>query len=186
MMAIGLIDVQNDFIFKEGALYVPKAENGLRHWPALIELGDKWDIPVFFTADNHYEEDLELLNNGGQFPSHCMKGTLGQRVILNTDGHHVFNKRCYDVFDSKLGNPKIIEWLYDMNIEHVMLAGLVGNICVQACALGLKKLGIDVTIIDEATVWMDIDDKNNKRESIRVMLEAGVKFTCLDKYAKIK
>jgi nicotinamidase-related amidase len=149
------VDVQNDF-FKGGLLEVPNAESIRMNVKKLIEFARGRNIPVCYTQDLHKIDDKDFK----VFPANCVMNTTGQ---LNIDeatiesNDKVFTKQCVDVFDSNLGNKEINEWLKNNKVKDVYLFGLVGNICVEAAAMGLRKLGINVYIFEQAVMWMDME-----------------------------
>ncbi len=85
------VDVQNDFMKRDGALFVSaleeKAEGAYgaeRIIPNLSKLADyaaKQGMRVMGSVDRHFEGDAELMANGGPFPPHCMDGTEGQKML---------------------------------------------------------------------------------------------------------
>lgn len=174
MKAIAIIDVQKDFMDRDGALAVPGADAIRPTLAQIAQFARDNNILLFFTQDEHDGTEPEMAH----FPLHCMKGTEGQQNIdevKTEDKDIVFRKRCYDVFAPKLGNPDIEKWLKDNIIDKVYIAGVVGNICCEAAAIGMAKRGIDVTIWDDAVVFMDIDE-NNTTKSWEKMHAAGVGF----------
>lgn len=82
-----MVDVQNDFMFADGALYVPNAENIISNIVEVVKKLKENDLPIIATADKHYglkdyaEVETELQVNGGPFPDHCMNGTPGGMLI---------------------------------------------------------------------------------------------------------
>ena len=184
MFGIGLIDVQNDFMLPEGKLYVPSAEKIIRRLAWLCGQARKQldSNVLFFTQDGHDGAEPELKSNGGPFPEHCMKGTFGQENVLEIPtyrnaGEWVFEKQCYDVFDLVLGCPQLVEtMLRGYSVDKVILAGVVGNICVAAAARGFRLRGVEVAIIEDSTVWMDIDEHNNEKVCRKELKDIGVEF----------
>lgn len=176
MKAIGIIDVQKDFMNKDGALYVPNAESIIKRLQELCTAACLIRMPVFFTADEHDGTEPEMSANGGQFPLHCMKGTAGQKFVIASGDYPVFTKRCYNVFDEKYGNKEIRGWLKENDVTEVDLCGVVGNICVEAAAIGLVKLGIKTRILTDAVVWMDLGPDNNRETSVKKLSDMGVLF----------
>jgi nicotinamidase/pyrazinamidase len=179
MYALGIIDIQNDFMNPDGALYVPGAERIKTQLAEEYAHAVSMGYPIFFTADEHDGTEPEMAKNGGLFPLHCMKGTDGQKLIREIKvipDDPVFTKRCYNVFDDTLGNMKIRGWLKDNKVTEIGLVGLVGNICLKAAALGLVKLGIKVTILENIVVWMNIDEQNNEIKAREELVKAGVHF----------
>ncbi len=82
-------DIQNDFSFRDGALFVRAnkvrqalpygAEEKLPNIFALHGYAEKNGWLVLGSADRHFYEDAELVRNaGGVFDDHCMNGTKGQ------------------------------------------------------------------------------------------------------------
>lgn len=175
MKAIGIIDIQKDFMNENGMLCVPNAESIVPELERVCM--NPQGLPMFFTADDHDGTEPEMSVNGGQFPLHCMRGTEGKELILDPKNCPVFTKRCYDVFDEKYGSLNIIPWLKKNEITEVDLCGVVGNICVQAAALGLINLGIKTRILSDAVVWMDLGPDNNKETSVAMLREKGVLFS---------
>ena len=84
------IDTQNDFMNKDGALYVPDAELLKSNLSLLTDYARNKRIPVFGSMDKHFgtpqykERELELTKYGGPFPDHCMNKTPGQLKIPET------------------------------------------------------------------------------------------------------
>lgn len=84
------IDTQNDFMNKDGALYVPDAELIKPNLRKLTEFARENFIPVVGSVDRHFgtleykEMEQELAKWGGPFPDHCMKDTPGEYKIYET------------------------------------------------------------------------------------------------------
>ncbi len=84
------VDTQNDFMNKDGALYVPDAELIKPNLKKLTDFVRGTFIPIFGSMDKHFgtpeykEREEELARNGGPFPDHCMVGTTGQEKISET------------------------------------------------------------------------------------------------------
>jgi nicotinamidase/pyrazinamidase len=196
MKAICFVDCQNDFMDADGALAVPGTDAIRGKLAEIRRFAADRSIQVFFTMDSHDGTEPEMIAQGGPFPPHCIVGTEGEdiipevpivlipvvppRTIFHNPPASVFPKRCYDVFDPIMGNSNIEGWLKEKNIDKVYIVGVVGNICVQAAAIGMAKRGIDVTIWDDAVVFMSIDAENNAIKSWEKMAAAGVGFGLFD------
>lgn len=77
------IDSQVDFLDRErGALFVPDADKLIPNLQALILKGAKDpDTLLIGSLDAHDWSSEEFIENGGQFPRHCVKGTAGQLKV---------------------------------------------------------------------------------------------------------
>ena len=84
------VDTQNDFMNKDGALYVPDAELIKPNLKMLTEFARSKAIPIIGSVDRHFgtEEykarEGELSKWGGPFPEHCMNGKYGEKKIVET------------------------------------------------------------------------------------------------------
>lgn len=101
------VDTQNDFMNKDGALYVPNAELIKPNLAKIREFARKnrgifvmGSVDVHFGTEEYKERETELQRNGGPFPDHCMcmYGTGGINKIDETvidDSPHVGDLTFY-------------------------------------------------------------------------------------------
>jgi len=76
--ALIIVDMLNDFIRPEGALYCgPTAEAIVAFIAKRLEHYRQSDQAVIFLQDSHQPNDLEF----DKFPRHCVAGTWGARII---------------------------------------------------------------------------------------------------------
>jgi len=107
------IDTQNDFMNKDGALYVPDAEPIKPNLRKLTNYTRENFIPVIGSVDRHFgtpeykHREGELQRNGGPFPDHCMNGTVGQMKILETT-LQLNNNRFEEAYDEALYIPHMM------------------------------------------------------------------------------
>jgi len=84
------VDTQNDFMNKDGALYVPEAELIKDNLLMLTNYAKGKYVPILGSVDKHFgtEEykvyEGELTKWGGPFPDHCMDATEGELKIYET------------------------------------------------------------------------------------------------------
>jgi len=86
------VDTQNDFMNKNGALYVPGAEKIKPNLALLTQYAKlkNFPIPTLGSVDKHFgtkdykKREGELKRWGGPFPDHCMNECYGQRKINET------------------------------------------------------------------------------------------------------
>jgi len=77
MKALFVIDMQNDFAKKGGALYFDGADKIIPFVLNLIEKYKSQNLPIIFTQDWHKEDDKEF----EIWPKHCIKNTYGAEII---------------------------------------------------------------------------------------------------------
>jgi nicotinamidase/pyrazinamidase len=81
------VDTQHDFISPDGKLYVPGAEVVRPNLHSLTKFAHARGIPIVATADQHELAHAEISSApdwATTFPPHCMRGTPGQRKIVET------------------------------------------------------------------------------------------------------
>ena len=81
------VDTQHDFMHADGKLYVPQAEEIIPTLAALTDYAHRRGIRIVASADDHVPGHRELSTTPDfktTFPEHCMRGTPGQRKILET------------------------------------------------------------------------------------------------------
>jgi nicotinamidase/pyrazinamidase len=188
------VDTQSDFIKKDGALSVPHAEALIPNLKRLTDYAIKNDITIIGSVDRHFDDDPELIKNGGQFPEHCMDGTMGQKKIPETttkDIIFVENKK-YDIayLNTTRKHKQIIfekqDYKVETNLNFFKLMGLIKpkktfvygvatDYCVKVAALCLRSLGLEVYLIEDAIEAVNIKpDDGNK--ALEIMVNAGTKI----------
>ncbi len=130
-----VVDMQNDFVHPDGALYNPEAEESVPVIAGIVERARAASVPVWFTQDTHREGDPEW----DVWGRHAEEGTFGWRIVDDLqprDEERVFRKSRYDGF-------------YGTGLDHALriegrdilaICGTVANICVHytAASAGLR------------------------------------------------
>jgi nicotinamidase/pyrazinamidase len=136
------VDTQHDFLDRlHGALFVPDADKLVPNLAKLITKGAlDPDILLIGSLDAHDWSSKEFRENGGPFPRHCVKGTMGQlkvpeltpdRMVIiakdsllvsdNGDGSSVledyagaqgfyFEKDEFSLFDNPAAEDVVLDW----------------------------------------------------------------------------
>jgi len=167
------IDTQNDFMFKEGKLYVPDAENIIENLKKLTEFAYRNNIPIFSSVDSHRQDDPEFK----QFPPHCIKGTEGQKKINETKIKEPlfipfdktmkidFTKYRQFIFEkdklSVFSNPNFEKAIEEIGKEIFVVYGVATEYCVKECVEGLLERNKKVYIVVDAI--KAVDEKKGKK-----------------------
>lgn len=134
--ALVIVDMQNDFVHQDGALYVPAAREALPHMQELLARARDAGVHVAYTQDTHREGDPEWNN----WPEHVELGTWGWQIVdeLKPSANElVCGKARYDGFyGTELEHYLSRVW----DVENVVILGTVSNICVlhTAASAGLR------------------------------------------------
>jgi|SRR5215510_2236408 len=181
------VDTQADFIYADGKLYVPGAEEIVPNLKRLTEWAASHDVLVIASADAHQPDDPEF----EKYPPHCIVGTAGQRKIpetqlpnafvlpnhrvnvprdLNTYQQVILEKQQLDVFS----NPNIETVLDRLGSSYeIVLYGVVTEICVAYAARGLMQRGYQLWVITDAIRHLDEPSARNFLQDIK---EAGARL----------
>ena len=149
--ALLIIDMLNDFIRKNGKLYIGDG-GGKIISPIQKELETfrKEKNPVFYICDCHRLDDKEF----NLFPPHCLFGTEGANVIEElkpSKDDFIIHKRKYNgFFQTDLDIS-----LREEGIMELELVGVCTNICVLYTAVSARMLNYKVTVLKGAVASFD-------------------------------
>ena len=197
------VDTRKDFMDKNGAYYVPNAEEIKPSLKRLTQIAIKNKKLILKFADRHFDDDEELEIH----PPHCMNRREGQKsipetkttetifehkiamfgkymiyefneivtIIKNLKANSItFEKQAFDVFTNPVAE-KVIEKLC---VTKAIVYGVATEYCVKAAVLGLLKRDIEVYIVKDAI--KGINEKDSQ-QAIQEMLSKGAKLTTVDK-----
>ncbi|MCL5949441.1 MAG: cysteine hydrolase [Candidatus Bathyarchaeota archaeon] len=128
--AIILVDVQNDFF--TGPLKTKRAPNVIEPLQRLVVAARKNAVPVIYSIDAHYPQDVEVVRKWG---NHAIKGTEGAQVIPELKPEegkdYIVEKRTYSGF-YETGLDPLLRSLYKGDgVKTVVLGGLHTNMCIR-------------------------------------------------------
>jgi nicotinamidase-related amidase len=147
-----VIDYQYDFIKPNGTLYVNGAEQLQDKIATIIPNFDY----VIFTKDTHPIKHCSFVENGGQWPAHCVYNTIGNGIpleFMKLAKQYTFidkgtdeNKEEYSAFENKCDLLLLLDYedyycnwesedLVDeqkllQNIDEIVVCGVAGDYCV--------------------------------------------------------
>ncbi|MCF6155548.1 MAG: cysteine hydrolase [Candidatus Brocadia sp.] len=139
--AILVADMLNDFVNKGASLEVPAARTIIGNIKKEIKTARKKHIPIIYCCDAHKDKDPEFK----LWPRHAVKGTEGADVIKQLKPHkedYVVAKRNYSCF-YKTSLDKLLKRL---GITHLIITGVVANICVLYTAADAYMRGYKIII----------------------------------------
>ena len=134
-----VIDMQNDFVHKNGSLTNPQAEACVPAVQALIEEFHKNNEMIYFTQDTHFE-DYRSTQEGLKLPvDHCRYGSWGWQIIPECDLKEDVAKRVRHLTKTTFGYD---DWFTEHleKYDEIWICGVVSSICVISNALIIKQL----------------------------------------------
>lgn len=147
--AIILVDVQNDFF--TGPMKTKRVGNIIAPLQRLVVAARKNAVPVIYSIDAHYPQDIEVTRKWG---SHAIKGTEGAQVIVELKPEegkdYVVEKRTYSGF-YETGLDPLLRKLYQGNgVKTVVLGGLHTNMCIRHTAADAFFRGFKIIVARDA------------------------------------
>ena len=188
--ALVVVDMLNDFI--DGSMACTGAKEAVRHAAAFIdsltsseeadENGIFGQYPILFVCDHHPSGHCSFLQNGGQWPAHCVEGTRGSAIhdILTPyiSEELVFYKGCdcgkeqYSGFEGlNRAGQSVGEILDILDIGTVYLCGIATEFCVKATAMDLATAGKEVRLRVDSLAYVS---EEGHRKALGEMQAAGI------------
>lgn len=197
------IDVQNDFMYPNGALYVEN--NILPNVYKLVDYAVKDpNTSLMGSLDTHSSISKELQQNGGEFPIHCINGTFGWLPVHNAFPKNsvIFSEESSDRLWSTVSlsstitpsffekdslnlfsNPLVDQYLsfYSKDETKVYIFGVATDFCVKLAVKGFLERKYHVSIIENAVVGVN---KNASKSILDNFREQGVKIISTEEAMK--
>jgi nicotinamidase/pyrazinamidase len=174
-----VVDVQNDFC-PGGALAVPGGDeiipliNKLSRRFAHVILTQDWhcDDHLSYASSHPGRKPFEMteLSYGPQvlWPDHCTRGTPGAdfHPALDVANCELTLRKGYmrevDSYSAFFENDRktptgLTGYLRERGLSRLFIAGLATDFCVAYTALDARRLGFEVTVIEEACRGLDVD-----------------------------
>jgi nicotinamidase/pyrazinamidase len=177
------VDTQQDFMYPDGKLYVPGAEDIIPNLARLRRFASTHGVRTIASADDHVPSDPEISDHPDSqktFPPHCMRGTTGQqripetalrdpliveptprdreqlaKAVLAHRGDILFHKHTFDVFS----NGNVLPVLDAIDPEEIVLFGVALDICDRYAIEGLLRHRPDtrLQVVTDATAAIDAE-----------------------------
>ncbi|MBS0316027.1 MAG: cysteine hydrolase [Proteobacteria bacterium] len=145
--AVLVVDMENDFCVEGGAMVLPGYEKLIGPQLRVIDAARAAGAPIVFITDAHrpgVHRDREFLKRA----RHCIEGTWGARVVdalkARSDDHYVIKRRYSGFFGTDLDMT-----LKDLEIDGVVVMGVVTNICVRSTVHDAFFLGYRVFVPED-------------------------------------
>jgi len=169
--ALLIIDMLNDFIRKEGRLYIGESGKEII-LPIQGELKNfrKEKNPVFYICDRHRFDDKEFT----LFPPHCVSGTRGAEIIDELKPEHndfiIYKRRYSGFFQTDLDIS-----LREEGILKLELVGVCTNICVLYTAASARMLNYKVIVLKDAVTSFDQEAHNFALQQMKDILGVEIR-----------
>jgi nicotinamidase/pyrazinamidase len=177
--ALVIVDFQNDFT-PGGALAVPEGDEIAAPVNAIAAAYED----VIATRDWHPPDHGSFAEQGGPWPVHCVRDTVGaqlhaslerDRVDLIVDKGQDRDTEGYSGFEG----TNLAEELRSRGADGIVVCGLATDYCVKNTALDALREGFDVTVATDAIRGVEVNEGDSER-ALEEMKAAGARLATSD------
>lgn len=145
--AVLVVDMLNDFLDGGGAMPLDGGEALYEPLTLLIETARSAGSAVIWVCDEHSEHDREFDKRA----VHCLAGSWGSQIVPalepHPDEYRVAKRRYSGFFETDLDLR-----LRELGIRHVVVVGVVTNICVRSTVHDAFYRGYDAIVPRECVM----------------------------------
>jgi nicotinamidase-related amidase len=174
--AVILVDVQNDFV--TGKFQIEKAKNVIPALQRLVVAARKNNIPVIYSVDAHYPQDVEVVRKWGK---HAIKGTEGAKVVSDLEPDqakdYIVEKRTYSGFFETGLDPLLRSFYGGDGVKTVIIGGLHTNLCVRHTAADAFFRGYQVIVPKDGVEAFNPDEQERALKYLEYVYDAKVMIT---------
>ena len=185
--ALVVVDVQNDFSDPSGSLYVQDGQHVVPVANEQVSEATAAGSYVVYSQDWHPPSTPHFVEEGGIWPTHCVKGSWGAmfhpdlRVAGDIvhkgdqggDGYSAFSER--DPLSGETEPTTLQRLLQEHDVERLVIRGLATDYCVVETVADGRRLGYPVTVIRDGIRAVDREAGNGER-ALERMRSAGAEL----------
>jgi nicotinamidase-related amidase len=165
--AMIVIDMQKDFCYETGALFLPNAKRIISKTEELISNATSHCVQMIFTQDWHTPDDPEFDIWG----EHCVQNTEGADIIDELSVHgHIVRKRGYSAFFG----TDLDSFLKERGIRTLLIVGVATNICVLHTTGDARLRGYDIVIPEDCVAALEDYDQEYAIHHISFVLNGKI------------
>ena len=157
--ALLVIDPQVDFLglVEAGSPQTCGAQDALAGMELLVAAARAAGAPVVVTQELHRPSAVDFGRElDGDEPVHCVEGTPGAELLEALrpgPGEHLLRKRRYSAFFA----TDLDLLLRGLNVDTVVVCGLLSDVCVQYTCVDAHQLDLHVRVVPEACAGSSAD-----------------------------
>ena len=162
----------NDFV--TGKLEAKRAKHIIPNIKKLVKAARKSNVPVIYSNDAHYPQDVEVTRKWGK---HAIKGTEGAEVIPElkpAQKDYIVEKRTYSSFYETGLDPLLRSMYNEEGVKTVILCGLHTNMCVRHTAADAFFRGYHIIIAKDGVEAFTQEDQEQGLKYLEYVYNAKI------------
>ena len=165
--ALIIIDVQNDFL-PGGSLAVPDGDKVVAPLNQYIQIFKKASLPIIASRDWHPVNHCSFVDQGGDWPPHCVAGTTGAAFVeelLLPAAVPIISKAISPEKDSysDFEDTDLDEQLRSLGVHRLFIGGIATDYCVLSTVLDGLQNGYSVFLLTDASRAVDVQPGDGDR-----------------------
>ena len=165
--ALIIIDVQNDFL-PGGSLAVPDGDKVVAPLNQYIQIFKKASLPIIASRDWHPVNHCSFVDQGGDWPPHCVAGTTGAAFVeelLLPAAVPIISKAISPEKDSysDFEGTDLDEQLRSLGVHRLFIGGIATDYCVLSTVLDGLQNGYSVFLLTDASRAVDVQPGDGDR-----------------------
>lgn len=176
-----VVDMLYDFI--DGSMACHNSHNAVDNSIEFINRNP--EQVIFYITDAHPASHCSFKENGGIWPSHCVKGTKGQEIdqkfykfVKNQNQRpnksNILKKgedqalEQYSGFEALSSTGQTLESILKENSNgEIYVSGIATEYCINATVTDLNNAGFKVTLLKDALAYVDYDGHLKTLEQLK-------------------
>lgn len=182
-VALLIIDMQNEFISKGGAIKCPNGQDIIPNIKKLLKLIREKEISVIYTQELHRTQKVDFGRELGEEPEHCLEGSWGAEIISELtprEEDFLLPKRRYSAFFAT--DLEIL--LKGLDVDTLIITGVVTDVCVRATAQDAQQLDYKVIVPEECVAGTSVEQHKAALKHIQYILGKVVSLEKLESALK--
>jgi len=184
--ALIVVDMQNDF-FEGGALPVPGAGAIVSRLNHYLRAFAAANLPVFATRCWHPAGHCSFVEQGGEWPTHCVVGTQGAQFYPELklplgcpviSKGQIIDRDAYSAFQGTELDPLLRE----RGVRRVFIAGVATDYCVKHTVIDVLRHQLPAFVMTDAIAAVNLTPGDGAR-ALEEMRHHGAVFMNIESVA---
>ncbi|MGX9756319.1 cysteine hydrolase family protein [Clostridioides difficile] len=169
-IALLLIDIQNDY-FKNGKCELLNTEKTAENAKKILTLFRKNNLPII------HVQHISMSSTASFFLPDTY-GSKINKIVFPLDNEEIVIKHTPDSFFK----TRLQSFLEEKNINKLVICGMMSHMCIDTSVRTAKKLGYDITLIENACTTKNLfwDDKEIHAETVHQVFMASLQNSFAD------
>lgn len=172
--ALVIIDIQNDY-FSGGAFALDGVDIAAQKASELLEIFREQNLPIVHIQHENTKPEMGFM----------LPGSIGQKI--NDSVKPKKSETCFTKhYPNAFWQTELENYLNELNIQHLVIAGMMTHMCVSSTARAAMERGFLTTLIQDACATRSIEFDGEVISGKTVHKTALAELTLISKITSLK